>query len=50
MHGRWVVEVMNPDGTLSSRTEFNNALAGGAQHIVALLGKQGVAGRRCWTS
>jgi hypothetical protein len=45
VHGRWVVEVQNPDGTLASRTEFNNALSGGAQHIVSLLGKQGVAGR-----
>lgn len=45
VHGRWVVEVQNPDGTVASRTEFNNALAGGAQHIVSLLGKQGVAGR-----
>jgi hypothetical protein len=45
VHGRWVVEVQNPDGTLVSRTEFNNALSGGAQHIVSLLGKQGVAGR-----
>ena len=45
VHGRWVVEVMNPDGTLASRTEFNNALAGGAQHLVSLLGKQSVAGR-----
>jgi len=45
VHGRWVVEVQNPDGTVASRTEFNNALSGGAQHIVALLGKQGVAGR-----
>jgi hypothetical protein len=45
VRGRWVVEVVNPDGTLASRTEFNNALAGGGQHLVSLLGKNGVAGR-----
>jgi hypothetical protein len=45
VHGRWVVEVQNPDGTLASRTEFNNALAGGAQHLVHLLSRTGVPGR-----
>lgn len=30
VHGRWTIEVRNTDGTLASRTEFNNALAGGA--------------------
>ncbi len=26
VHGRWTVEVRNPDGSLASRHEFNNAL------------------------
>src|SRR5688500_8825829 len=45
VHGRWVVEVQNPDGTIVSRTEFNNALSGGGQHLVHLLSRTGVPGR-----
>src|SRR5688500_397291 len=41
VHGRWVVEVRNPDGTLASRTEFNNALASGSQNLVAMLSRTG---------
>jgi len=35
IHGHWVIEVHNPDGSLASHTEFENALAGGA-HFLAL--------------
>jgi hypothetical protein len=40
-----VVEVKNPDGTIASHTEFNNALASGNQNLAALLGRTGIAGR-----
>lgn len=45
VHGRWVVEVRNPDGTLATRTEFNNALASGDQNLSALLARLSVPGR-----
>jgi hypothetical protein len=28
VHGHWVIEVRNPDGTLSTRREFENGLSG----------------------
>lgn len=45
VHGRWVVEVQNPDGTVVSRTEFNNALASGSQNLVQMLSRVAVPGR-----
>jgi hypothetical protein len=30
VHGHWVMEVRNPDGTLATRREFENAFVGGA--------------------
>jgi hypothetical protein len=45
VHGRWVVEVQNPDGTVASRTEFNNALASGNQILTNLLSRAGYANR-----
>jgi hypothetical protein len=37
VHGRWVIEVRNPDGTLTARHEFNNALSDGGRQALALL-------------
>jgi hypothetical protein len=46
VHGRWTIDVRNPDGTLSSRHEFDNALtAGGAVYLARLLGRDGVPTR-----
>ena len=49
VHGHWVIEVSNPDGTLAKVVEFDNDLDpdSGARHLVAVLGKtqtQGVWG------
>jgi len=44
VHGRWVIEVMNPDGTLADRREFDNALIGGA-HLSALLARTTSVGK-----
>jgi hypothetical protein len=45
VHGHWVVEVRNPDGTLADRREFNNALHSGALTLTTLLTRRGVPGR-----
>jgi hypothetical protein len=47
VHGRWVIEVQNPDGTVVERREFNNALStGGHSTLAGLLGaRNAVAGR-----
>lgn len=46
VHGRWTIEVRNPDGTVASRHEFDNALtAGGAVYLARLLGRDGVPTR-----
>jgi hypothetical protein len=45
VHGRWVIEVQNPDGTVAARREFNNALSGGHQTLAQLLSRNGVPGR-----
>jgi hypothetical protein len=45
VHGRWVVEVRNPNGSLASRTEFNNALDQGSQVLVNLLSRTGIPTR-----
>ncbi len=34
MHGHWVIDVKNPDGTLVQHRDFQNALSGGAQGIL----------------
>jgi hypothetical protein len=40
LHGHWVIEIRNPDGTLSSRHEFDNRLsANGKSLMAALFGK-----------
>ena len=40
VHGHWMLEVRNPDGTLASRKEFENGLVtglGGGSNALALL-------------
>lgn len=40
IHGHWVIEVRNPDGTLATRREFDNALSiTGQASLVSLLGR-----------
>jgi hypothetical protein len=39
VHGRWTIEVRNPDGTIASRHEFDNALSGGESAIAGFLGR-----------
>ena len=41
VHGHWVIEVRNPDGSLVKRHEFNNALSdlGGKQFLASLLSR-----------
>ena len=42
MHGHWVIDVRNPDGTLASHVEFENALTqGGADVLAMILGGPG---------
>jgi hypothetical protein len=43
VHGHWVIEVSNADGTVSSRDEFDNALIN-PYVLTALLGRAGTAG------
>jgi len=46
VHGRWVIEIRNPDGTLATRREFNNHLAGvGGENLAALLARNASGGR-----
>jgi hypothetical protein len=58
VHGDWTIEIRNPDGSLDSRHEIKNALAGGQQLLAGLLGNVytdlgwgvwlwGVAGGNC---
>jgi hypothetical protein len=35
VHGRWVIEVDNPDGTMVTRLDFDNALASGGASLLA---------------
>lgn len=37
VHGHWVIDVLNPDGSLASHHEFENALNGGDQALTQLL-------------
>jgi hypothetical protein len=51
VHGHWTIEVRNPDGSVASRTEFENALApdagfgGGAALLAMLLGSERSPGK-----
>lgn len=48
VHGRWVIEVRNPDGTVTARREFENSLqASGTTQLINLLTGNDVAGT--WT-
>jgi hypothetical protein len=38
VHGHWTIEIRNPDGTLASRSEFENSLQGGETLLAGLLG------------
>ena len=41
VRGHWLIEVRNPDGTLASRTEFNNALnLGGPTGLAKVLSRE----------
>jgi hypothetical protein len=44
VHGHWTIEVQNPDGSLVSRREFENALVPGI-HLAQILGRGVAAGR-----
>lgn len=44
VHGRWVLEVRNPDGTLAERREFQNAIKNGDIILTRLLARQGSMG------
>jgi hypothetical protein len=33
VHGHWVIEILNSDGTLASRSEFENALVPGSSEV-----------------
>src|SRR5688572_31546288 len=46
VHGRWVIEIQNPDGTVAQRQEFNNALHSGGLHLTSLLSR--AAGMGFW--
>jgi hypothetical protein len=43
MHGHWVIDVRNPDGTLAEHRDFENSIAGyGQELMIALLSGYGV--------
>jgi hypothetical protein len=45
VHGHWVIEVRNPNGTLAARREFENSLVNiGKSTLVRLLSRTGSAG------
>ncbi len=44
VHGHWVIEVRNPDGSLVSHSEFENSLSAGAISLSEILSKQFSAG------
>lgn len=37
VHGHWTIEVFDPDGTLASHTEFENALTSGGEALLSRL-------------
>jgi hypothetical protein len=49
VHGHWIIEVRNPDGSLATREEFENALTpgtnGGQLVIAGLLARESTPGR-----
>lgn len=46
VHGHWIIDVKNPDGTMAARHEFENALqTGGALKLAAILGRLNAPGR-----
>lgn len=47
VHGHWEIEVRNPDGTVATRTEFENALVAGSAVLSQLMQGRLVPGR--WT-
>ena len=49
VHGHWAIEVRNPDGTLASHTEFENALMPGGAGILAMLLGRTAPTVRGWT-
>lgn len=44
VHGHWAIDVRNPDGTLSSHNEFENALIDGAQALAVILSRAAPVG------
>jgi hypothetical protein len=44
VHGDWVIDVRNPDGTLAHRHAFKNALVGGSM-LAAILSRGAVPGQ-----
>ena len=45
VHGHWTIEVRNPDGTVATHREFENALTpNGAFHLANILGRQKTPG------
>jgi len=45
IHGHWVIEVRDPDGTLASRQEFDNAINQGHKSTAAILAREVNVGR-----
>ena len=49
VHGHWAIEVRNPDGSVSEKREFENALgSNGASFLARLLGREEGSGFRWW--
>lgn len=49
VHGAWTIEIHNPDGSLASRHEIQNALTpSGAQSLASILGGARNVGRGSW--
>ncbi|MDP3716353.1 MAG: hypothetical protein Q8T13_01135 [Acidobacteriota bacterium] len=46
VHGNWVIEVRNPDGTLASQTEFKNALSDQGSLLPRMLAREPLVLRR----
>lgn len=44
VHGHWVIEVKNPDGSLVSHSEFENSLSAGAISLSEIMSRQFSAG------
>ena len=45
VHGAWTIAIYNPDGSLASRTEFENALVSdGAKRLLAILSRKVTVG------